>query len=280
MAPEAHATIEQALRAAKGLGVDRLDAQVLLGHALGQGRTWVIAHSEYVLTNEEFSTWSTLVARRAAGVPVSYLVGWREFHGLSLRVTPAVLDPRPDTETLVDWGLELLAQGRFGPRPQVLDLGTGSGAIALAVKSAYPRCEVHASDASKAALAVAQDNAQRLGLAVSFHAGSWWSAVPGLQVHLALSNPPYIGGDDPHLEALTHEPHAALVADENGLADLRALIQGAVDHLQDGGWLLMEHGHTQAEAVAAMMRDAGFGQIGHRQDLAGHTRCTGGRLTG
>lgn len=278
-------TVDAVWSLARGLGVQRLDAQLLLGAVLNRDRAWLLAHGEYVLTHEEDSTVRALLEQRAAGVPVAYLLGQREFHGLMLRVTPDVLDPRPDTETLVEWALALMAP--LAPDAssrtafsafRVLDLGTGSGAIALALKSACPWSEVHATDASAAALAVARDNSAQLRVPVNFHLGSWWEAVRGLHFDLIVSNPPYIREGDPHLPALAHEPRAALVAAEDGLADLRAIIDGAHRHLTAGGWLLLEHGHDQATDVAAMLQAAGFVEFGHRLDLAGHTRCTGGRL--
>ena len=285
MALETGCRVDDALRHARGLGLDRLDAMLLLGQALQRDRSWLMAHGEHALTPIQIEEITAAFSRRVQGMPLSYLVGQREFHGLMLRITPDVLDPRPDTETLVDWALEVMSEA--APRPagegpcRVFDLGTGSGAIALAIQAARPDCEVHASDASAAALSVALGNAQALGLPVRFHEGSWWSALPpGLRVDLAVSNPPYIRPDDPHLTALVHEPASALVAAEDGLADLRQLIEGAHAHLLPGGWLLMEHGYDQAEAVARLLRGAGFESIGHRQDLAGHTRCTGGRLAG
>ncbi len=285
MGLEAPWRVDDALRHARSVGLDRLDALLLLGRALQRDRSWLMAHGEHVLTPEEVAGITFTFSRRAQGVPLSYLVGQREFHGLMLKVTQDVLDPRPDTETLVDWALEGLGQARpvepRDPPVRVMDLGTGSGAIALALQAARPDWEVHASDASAAALAVARGNAQALGLPVRFHEGSWWDALPqGLRLHLAVSNPPYIRPDDPHLVALVHEPRSALVAEDQGLADLRALIEGAHAHLLPGGWLLLEHGHDQAEPVARLLAGAGFESIGHRRDLAGHTRCTGGRLAG
>ncbi len=270
--------MDAALRAARAAGLDRLDALLLIGHVLQRDRTWLIAHGEQVLTSKETVAISDLMSRRSTGVPLAYLLGRHEFHGLMLRVTPDVLDPRPDTETLVDWALGLIPSA--DARLRVLDLGTGSGAIALAIKSSRPACEVHATDASPSALAVAQGNAQTLGLAVAFHEGSWWNAVPAGRFDLVLSNPPYIAEDDPHLYALVHEPRSALVAPEDGLGDLRCIIEGAPARLQPGGWLLLEHGHTQGGAAADLMARAGFVDVGHRHDLAGHVRCTGGRLAG
>lgn len=274
--------VHQALAQARAAGLERLDAQRLLQHLLQQGRAWLLAHDDAALSPAQAAAWQALLARRVAGEPLAYLTGEREFHGLPLQVSPAVLVPRPDTETLVDWALALLA----GPlaaldRPQVADLGTGSGAIALAVKHGCPRAEVRASDASTQALAVAHANGQRLGLEVIWLAGSWWqpyrdSAAPALQ--LALSNPPYIEAGDPHLPALRHEPLSALVPPGGeGLASLREIVQGAAPRLAPGGWLLLEHGHDQADAVAALLQAAGFVDVQHRQDLGGHRRCTGGR---
>jgi release factor glutamine methyltransferase len=271
--------VQEALAQAAAAGVERLDAQRLLQHLLQQGRAWLLAHDDAQLTEPQAAAWHALLARRVAGEPLAYLTGEREFHGLPLQVSPAVLVPRPDTETLVDWALELLAGPLAAePQPAVADLGTGSGAIALAVKHRNPRTQVHASDASAAALAVAQGNGQRLGLAVSWHLGSWWQPYAGQRLMLALSNPPYIEGGDPHLPALRHEPLSALVPPGgDGLASLREIVAGAPQHLAPGGWLLLEHGFDQADAVAALLREAGFTEVQHRTDLGGHRRCTGGR---
>lgn len=222
-----------------------------------------------------------MVGRRVNGVPLAYLLGHREFHGLRLGVTPAVLDPRPDTETLVDWALDIAAgmtRSSLQAPAQAIDLGTGSGAIALAFQAARPDWRVCATDVSLQALAVAQGNATALGVGVEFRAGHWWDAVPQRRFDLALSNPPYIAENDPHLPALIHEPITALVSGPDGLHDLRQIIAGAPTHLRPGGWLLLEHGHDQAEAVAACLTAAGFTAVSHRQDLAGHRRCTGGCL--
>ena len=270
-------TIAQALASARALGLDRLDAQWLLGHVLQQGSAWLIAHDDAPLAADTAQAYATLCQRRAAGEPLAYLVGQAGFHGLTLQVTPDVLVPRPDTETLVDWALALLPT-LSAPRPQVLDLGTGSGAIALAVAHRHPAAQVTATDLSPAALAVAQANAGRLGLAVQWAEGAWWQALPAdARFHLVLSNPPYIAGADPHLPALRHEPLLALTPGGDGLDALRQIIAGAPDHLHPGGWLLLEHGWDQADAVAALLADAGFGAIGHRRDLASHARCTGGQ---
>ncbi len=269
-------TIAQALAAARAQGLDRLDAQWLLGHVLGQTSAWLISHDEQPLAAADAHTYAALCRRRTDGEPLAYLVGQAGFHGLTLQVTPDVLVPRPDTETLVDWALDLLPT--LPTPPQVADLGTGSGAIALAVAHRHPAAQVTATDLSPAALAVAQANARRLGLAPQWAEGAWWQALPaGARFHLVLSNPPYIAGADPHLPALRHEPQLALTPGGDGLDALRQIIAGAPAHLHPGGWLLLEHGWDQADAVAALLAEAGFGSIGHRLDLGGHARCTGGR---
>jgi len=277
------ATVAAALATARALGVARLDAQLLLGHHLGRPRAWVLAHDGDVLPAAAAVAVLADLQRRADGVPLAYLTGRREFHGLTLRVGPDVLDPRADTEALVDWALELLG-GELSTiaSPEVVDLGTGSGAIALAVKHACPRARVRALDASPAALDVARGNGERLQLAVDWLLGDWWSALPPPPVHLALSNPPYIAADDPHLPALRHEPRLALTPGGDGLAAIDALIAGAGDHLLGGGWLLLEHGHDQGAAVRQRLARAGFERVGTRHDLAGHERCSGGMrpLTG
>ena len=276
-------SVDAALRSARALGVERLDAHLLLAHVLRQSRAWLLAHGDDALPADQAAAFDALARRRAAGEPFAYLVGEREFHGLSLHVGPAVLVPRPDTETLVDWALAVL-RDELGdtPAPAVLDLGTGSGAIALAVKSACPRARVWAGERSADALAVARANATRLGLDVRFALGDWWAALAGAAdaplFDLVVSNPPYIAADDPHLAALTHEPLSALVAADAGLADLARIATGAGDRLRAGGWLLFEHGWEQAGAVNALLLRAGFGDVRTRTDIEGRARCTGGRL--
>ncbi len=238
-------TVAQALAAAIALGIDRLDAQLLLLHALGRAphdRAWLLAHDTDALRDEAWSALSTQLSRRLAGEPVAYLLGEKEFHGLDLRVDARVLVPRPDTETLVEWALECL-EGHAAPR--VLDLGTGSGAIALALQHARADAQVDAVDTSADALAVAQANAQRLGLPVRFALANW---LDGAETGYAViaSNPPYIAANDPHLPALRHEPVSALVAGTDGLDDIRQIVRHAPAHLAEGGWLLLEHGHDQA----------------------------------
>ena len=269
-------TVAAALAQARALGVDRLDAQVLVAHVMGQARSWVIAHDDAAL-GERTQALTALLHRRAAGEPLAYLLGEREFHGLTLRVTPDVLVPRPDTETLVDWALELIAGM---PAPTVIDLGSGSGAIALALKHACPQAVVHASDVSDAALTVARANGRALGLAVQWHRGSWWQALPAGRFDLALTNPPYVAPSDPHLTALRYEPAMALTpADDrgDGLADIERIVDGAATRLHAGGWLLTEHGHTQGDAVREAFQRRGFADVQTRLDLAARPRVTGGR---
>ena len=263
------------LQAARAAGVARMDAQLLAAHVLARPRTWLLAHEDAPVAADLAVRLDALVQRRARGVPLAYLVGEREFHGLALRVTPDVLVPRPDTETLVDWALELLDPSRPAA---VADLGTGSGAIALALAHARPQARVTATDASLPALAVARANAQRLGLAVACIAGHWLQPLAGRQHDLIVSNPPYIDADDPHLQALHAEPLAALSPGPDGLAALREIVATAPACLRPGGWLLLEHGCTQAKAVAGLLRAAGFLDIATRADLAGQPRCTGGHL--
>ncbi len=276
-------SVDGALRAARSLGVERLDAHLLLAHVLGQSRAWLLAHGDDALSDEHAGAFEALAKRRAAGEPFAYLVGEREFHGLTLTVNGAVLVPRPDTETLVEWALELLrSELRDTPEPALLDLGTGSGAIALALKNGCPRARVWAGERSADALAVARANAERLALDVRFAQGDWWDALAGAQdapaFDLVVSNPPYIAADDPHLVALTHEPLAALVAADEGLADIARIATGARGRLREGGWLLFEHGWAQATAVQAILQRAGFGDVATRADIEGRARCTGGRL--
>jgi release factor glutamine methyltransferase len=272
-------TVDGFIARARAAGLDRLDAQLLLADETGRNRAWLLAHGDAALDAEQARRLMVRAERRAAGEPLAYLLGEKEFHGLVLKVDARVLVPRPETELLVDWALELL-RGELVPRaePKVLDLGTGSGAIALAVKHAHPRAAVFATDLTGQALQVAQDNATRLGLAVAFAQGSWWQAVPGGCFDLALANPPYIAAADHHLNALRHEPRAALTPGTTGLEALTSIIEDAHSHLADGAWLLMEHGFDQAGAVRQRFSRYGFRDIQTRFDLAGHPRCTGARL--
>lgn len=274
-------SIDDALQLARRLGVDRLDAQLLVGAVLQQPRSWLLAHDRDPLPPDAAERISALLQRRAAGEPAAYLLGHKEFFGLTLAVNPEVLVPRPDTETLVNWALEVLAlHPTTDAPPRVLDLGTGSGAIALAVAHTHPAAQVTAVDASEGALRTARLNGERLGLSVNWRLGSWFEAVAGERFDLILSNPPYIAEHDPHLPDLRFEPRSALTAGADGLDDLRTIIQQAPAHLTPGGWLLLEHGWDQAEAVAQLLRDRGFLGVDHRHDLGGHARCTGAQWSG
>jgi len=268
-------TLVQALRSAAALGLDRLDAQLLLLHIIGrstQERAWLMAHDTDVLSADAWQAYIALCHRRAADEPVAYLLGEKEFHGLRLHVDARVLVPRPDTETLVDWALQLIADLRA---PRLLDLGTGSGAIALALQHARPDATVDAVDASADALDVARANAGQLNLPVHFFQGDWLDGA-GSNYQLIASNPPYIAAGDTHLPALRHEPLQALVAGPDGLDDLRRIVQDAPPHLAEGGWLCLEHGHDQAPAVHALLLARGFDNVQSRDDLAGIARCSGG----
>ena len=268
-------TLAQALAAAAALGLARLDAQLLLLHVLGRPgseRGWLIAHDDEALAPALQERFLALARRRAADEPLAYLCGEKEFFGLSLQVDPRVLVPRPDTETLVEWSLEVL-RGQEAPR--VIDLGTGSGAIALAIQSARCDAQVEAVDRSAGALEVAAANARRLSLPVRFRAAHWLEHAGCYD--LIVSNPPYVAQADPHLPALRHEPLDALAAGPDGLEDLSAIVAGAPAHLRPGGWLLLEHGWDQAPAVRSLLAAAGFQDVSSRRDLAGIERCSGGR---
>ncbi len=271
-------TLADALRLALGQGLDALDAQLLLLGALGRPhqRAWLRAHDTDALPLSAEQAFAALCQRRLTGEPVAYLLGRKEFFGLDLVVDARVLVPRPDTETLVEWALEL-----HGPQPlKVVDLGTGSGAIALALQQARPAWQVWAVDASAQALAVAQLNAQRLGLPIRLHQGNWLEGVEVAEgrFDLIVSNPPYIAEGDAHLPALAHEPQSALISGADGLDDIRRITVQAIEQLAPGGWLLLEHGHEQAGAVQSLLSQAGMVSVQSRADLAGTARCSGGQL--
>ena len=276
-------SLTDALRQAATAGLDRLDAQMLLLHALGRSphdRAWLIAHDGDLMPPEAAARWTALLQRRQRGEPVAYLLGEKEFGGLTLQVDARVLVPRPDTEVLVEWALDALPASGGAEPARLLDLGTGSGAIALTVARRRSDVQVTATDASADALAVAQANAQRLGMPVRFAHGSWLAAVPGKRFHVIASNPPYIAEGDHHLAALTHEPISALTAGPDGLDDIRQIVAQAPGALHLGGWLLLEHGHDQAAAVRELLTARGFEAVSSRQDLAGIARCTGGLWPG
>ena len=257
-----------------GLPLDPLENRILLCHALGITRVGLITQSERQLTEEEAARLSALVGRRIGGEPIAYIVGQREFFGLPFRVTPAVLIPRPDTELIVELALE-----RLPAQARMLDMGTGSGAIAVAVAHTRPDAQVTALDVSEEALAVARANAEANGARVRFLRSDWFAALEGDTFELVVSNPPYIASGDEHLAQgdLRFEPADALTDHADGLSDLRTIIAGAAAHLAPGGWLLLEHGYDQAEAVHALLTDAGYLEAQSWRDLAGIERVSGGR---
>ena len=262
------------LQTAVQSGLDRLDAQLLLLHALSKSqdqRAWLITHDDALLNDAHARTFSALCQRRLAGEPLAYIVGSKSFFGLDLQVDIRVLVPRPDTEVLVEWALT------FDKTGCVLDMGTGSGAIALAIKHSKPKWQVTALDASADALAVAQNNAKRLNLNVNFFQSSWFDALSGGKFDLIVSNPPYIIEGDWHMAALAHEPKQALTSGADGLDDIRQIITQAPQFLTAGGWLLLEHGYDQAAAVRDLLVQRGFGQVQSKLDLGGVERCSGGK---
>jgi release factor glutamine methyltransferase len=282
-------SISQAIAEVAAAGVDRLDGQLLLLHAVGtpprlvgERRAWLLTHGDTLLSELARAQFRQGLCRRAAGEPLAYITGHKAFFGLDLRVDARVLVPRPDTEVLVQWALDLLGEPNRPDSqvPQsVLDLGTGSGAIALAIKHSRNELRVDAADASPAALAVAQENARVLGLELRLLQGAWLEPVRW-HYDCIVANPPYIAEHDPHLSALGHEPRQALVAGIDGLDEIRTIVAGASAHLLPGGWLLLEHGFDQAAAVRSLLAAAGYCAVTTRRDLNGHERCTGGRVIG
>ncbi|SDS93600.1 release factor glutamine methyltransferase [Halopseudomonas sabulinigri] len=274
-------TVAELLAQAELPGSDSpaLDAELLLCQVLGKGRSYLRSWPDAQLGDEQIAAFHALLARRRAGEPVAYLLGERGFWTLDLQVSPATLIPRPDTERLVELGLELGPQGPAA----VLDLGTGSGAIALALAAERPDWQLTGSDRVAEAVVLAQCNAERLRLSnVQFVLSHWFAELQGQRFELIVSNPPYIAADDPHLAQgdVRFEPRSALVSGADGLDDIRHLVSTAPAHLQPGGWLLLEHGWQQAEAVAELLRARGYQQVQSWRDLGGNLRVTGGRWHG
>ncbi len=288
----------------------QLDAQLLLCHVLQRPRSWLFAHHDAPLCTTHWQQFQTLIQQRSEGQPVAYLLGEQEFYGLKLKLTQDVLIPRPETELLVDLALKISKNPAFsqkiafekkGGDPlqrtedrgqktestnkridnntiSIVDLGTGSGAIALALKHYQPEWNVYASDQSPEALQVAKENSQRLGLEVHFRQGNWLAPFSGESFHLIISNPPYIAPDDPHLQGdIRHEPHTALVSAQTGLKDLFHIIDQSPEYLHEGGWLLLEHGYNQAETVCQRLKARGFEQVHTEFDFAGNPRVSLGQ---
>lgn len=268
-------TIGEALALARGR-IAPAEAKLLLRQVLGSSAAEIAAHPERALDEARASEYAALVARRAAGEPVAYLVGSREFFGREYKVTPAVLIPRPETELLIEAALSKLSSR---PTPGILDLGAGSGCVAITLALELG-CEVTAVDVSPAALAVARENAAQLGACVRFVESDWFSGVAG-EFDLIVGNPPYVAEGDPHLSEgdLRFEPMTALACGQDGLSAIRRIVADAPRHLKPGGWLFIEHGYDQAGAIRALLSETGFSAIEQQRDLAGILRISGGVLT-
>jgi release factor glutamine methyltransferase len=277
-------TIKQALAVAEGQFLQsdspRLDAELLLAHSLSVERSYLYAYPDRVLSSDVSQRFDELVRRRAQSEPIAYLLGEKSFWDLTLKVSPAVLIPRPETELLVETALGL---GDCAASRQVADLGTGSGAIALAVGKSRPRWRITGTDISPDALEIARQNRETLGLGnVAFEEGSWCDVLPGGTMNIIIANPPYIAPDDPHLTLgeLRYEPVMALRADFDGYRDLQCIVAQAREKLASGGWLLLEHGYTQQETLLALLRDFGYRDVEGKKDLAGVPRMVQARWPG
>ena len=270
--------LQQAVAALCGSDSPKRDAEILLGFATGKSRSWLVAFDDAELDTAQLTQLEALLARRVTGEPIAHLVGEREFWSLPLRVNNATLIPRPDTEILVEQALAHLP----AEPATLLDLGTGTGAIALALASERPDCQVIGCDRIPAAIALAQDNAQRLRIHnVQFHLSHWFDHLPAQRVDLIVSNPPYIDAADEHLQQgdVRFEPLSALVADDQGLADLRFIIQAAPQWLTPQGWLLLEHGWQQGAAVRALLAQHGYQAVQTVEDYSGNPRVTSGQIS-
>ena len=267
------ATVSRALAMS---GLVPIEARILLAHVVERDRAWLAAHGDSELTVQQAKAFDALTRRRHSGEPVAYLTGRREFHGLDLEITPEVLIPRPETELLVE--LALIRIGKADP-VRVLDLGSGSGAVALAIAHLRPAVRVLGVDVSPAAIALARRNAERLQIPnTEFIESDWFERVPRSAFEVIVANPPYVAEGDPHLSQgdLRFEPAGALRGGVDGLRAIRAIVANAGGYLASPGWLLFEHGHDHADAVQALLRDAGFADVQSRRDLAGIPRVTFG----
>ncbi|GAB2876534.1 peptide chain release factor N(5)-glutamine methyltransferase [Uliginosibacterium flavum] len=276
MSPQLPVNLGEALAQARGR-IDAVDARVLLREASGATAAQLVAFAERALQPDAAQRYAEWLERRAAGEPIAHILGRREFYGRPFRVSAATLIPRPETELLVELALHQLNRVEH---PRILDLGTGSGAIAVSLALECPGAEVYAVDFSPAAIEIAQNNAMALGAKVNFLSGSWFSPLAGQYFDCIVSNPPYIAEADPHLAQgdLRYEPITALASGSDGLADLCHIITHAPAHLETNGWLLLEHGYDQAEAVRDLLQDAGFSGVHSWRDLAGIERVSGGHL--
>jgi len=255
-------------------GIAAIDARVLLRAVLGVDGAYLVAHGNDAIAAQLETKFREFAARRAAGEPVAYIIGEREFYGHTFKVTPAVLIPRPETELLVELAVERMPE-------RVLDLGTGSGCIAISIALALPSVRVMAVDQSDSALAVARENAARfVANNVKFRQGSWYVPAAGERYDVIVSNPPYVAAGDAHLAQgdLRFEPVSALASGTDGLADIRVIVAGARAHLASGGWLLFEHGYDQAARCRELLAQAGFSEVQSWRDLAGIERVSGGRV--
>lgn len=271
------ALLGEATRALPG-GEARREAALLLRHVLGASDAWLLAHVDEAVDAAHAIAFRDLIQRRSRGEPVAYLTGTRGFHDIELRVTPDVLIPRAETELLVDLALQCIPADADC---RIADLGTGSGAISLAIAKARPRARVIATDVSAAALEVARGNAARLRIGnVAFRQGFWCASLDDERFDVIVSNPPYVAQGDPHLREgdLRFEPAVALASGGDGLDAVRAIVPGAHEHLRNGGWLLLEHGFEQGADVRDLLLDNGFAEVFTRHDLEGRERVTGGRV--
>lgn len=272
--------VKELINQAAGTLVDpdtaRLDAELLLTHVTGNDRCWIHAHSDSLLSTENAREFELLIRKRRSGLPIAYLTGQREFWSLSLQVTKETLIPRPETEHLVEQALALIPDNTS---LEIADLGTGAGAVALAIASERPVCRIVASDISSAAVQVAMYNARSLQLANLMFVNSDWLKAFKSKFDVIVSNPPYVREKDPHLEKgdVRHEPRLALAAGDDGLACLRDIIRQATCHLRANGWLLLEHGHDQGAAVRALLAESGYALINTYNDLAGQERISNGQ---